>query len=531
MGVATVADELRVNSDPARPAGGVLRIEVINEIVPDPVLDYGNYSRTLHAEIYNGLIAIVDDVNAPFQPDLAERYTVSDGGMRYDFTLRKGLKFSDGSPLTANDIVWSWSRALKPSTGSNGAWEVLGAIDGAKEVAAGTASELRGAVAVDDRTIRVFLSHHDSGFLAGLADPVTAVLSRANVERWDIDFSVLATEDWMPFVMDDLPVGTGPFRLVKYSFTNGITALERNDHYHGKDAHLDRIEFVPSTPGDQFSLGEVDMTWSFPNRITAMKGGSSIRSVPVSPRTTFIALNPAVVPLNDLSFRRALAASAEPHRAELWYSPALSLLNPELPGADPDPPITMYDPEQARALLEQSVYRRGDRLSFHDYSGVNFGEYFEAMAMAWYETLGLRFSVFTIASDSGFARALENGEVQMVYRELSASYPSQQEFIEEFVAIFGTDNSAPELETLRGMVDAARRETDNARIVELHREIDRYVSEQVLAIPLYWSKTGDGDLMRVQSWVEDFEIPIYGSGSIFKNVRLGVDAPIRTIED
>ena len=86
---------------------------ISNIIVPDPVFaDYG-WSSELQYEIFAGLTTFTPDESNPVQLDMATSHTVSSGGSVHTFILRPGLKFSDGSPLTASDFKWSWERALR----------------------------------------------------------------------------------------------------------------------------------------------------------------------------------------------------------------------------------------------------------------------------------------------------------------------------------------------------------------------------------------------------------------------------------
>ena len=162
---------------PEELSGGTLRVEVGNALVPDPVIDYGRESALLHSELFSGLTTIIDRPEAPIELELAERYNVSNGGLVYEFTLRRDLRFSDGDPVTAADVAWSWSRALSPSSGSVEAVKVLGGIKGAATVATGEAPSPDGLRVIDDRTFRVTLSRPMPSFLANLAHPVASVLN------------------------------------------------------------------------------------------------------------------------------------------------------------------------------------------------------------------------------------------------------------------------------------------------------------------------------------------------------------------
>ena len=85
----------------------------------------------LFAEVYAGLVrpSLEDDTRV--EPDLAASYNVSSDGRSYTFKLREDVRFSDGTPLTSQDVKWIWERALRPETNSSRATFVLGAISGA----------------------------------------------------------------------------------------------------------------------------------------------------------------------------------------------------------------------------------------------------------------------------------------------------------------------------------------------------------------------------------------------------------------
>ena len=132
-------------SQPA--AGGAQKliwsVEGVNEL---PGLDPANPQNAQSVQainlIFGGLVKLDDQLNVV--PDGAESWTVSEDGKTYTFTIREGLKFADGTPVTAQNFADSINRALQPETASYGASFQLGHIVGAADVAAGTAKEASG---------------------------------------------------------------------------------------------------------------------------------------------------------------------------------------------------------------------------------------------------------------------------------------------------------------------------------------------------------------------------------------------------
>ena len=223
--------------------GGVFLTPSGNALIPDPAL-FSPTSRIgpLLGEIYSGLMQLTDDPHDSLRTDLAERYAVHDG-VRYEFVLKRDLKFSDGSPVTASDFKWSWERALKSSTDSRHAREVFGMIEGTSAMLTGDSEELIGVEAVDDRTLLVTLSEPSAIFPFLMADPVAAVLKRQNVENRGVNLSdPFLSPSAMMF--EELPVGTGPFKLAIFDAEQGKFALVRNDYYHEGAPYLDGVVYV-----------------------------------------------------------------------------------------------------------------------------------------------------------------------------------------------------------------------------------------------------------------------------------------------
>lgn len=130
--------------------------------------------------------------------------------------------------MTAHDIKWSWERALNPRTRSVRATSVLGPIEGGSAILDGDATELSGVVAVDERVLKVTLADFRGDFLALLADPVAVVLKQENVENWGIDWGS-AVHESAPANMgehDELPIGTGPFKLESFDYLSWPLDIE-----------------------------------------------------------------------------------------------------------------------------------------------------------------------------------------------------------------------------------------------------------------------------------------------------------------
>ena len=175
-------------------------------------------------------------------PGMAESWELSDGGSTVTFSIRKNAKWSDGSPLTADDFVYSWKRAMDPATASEYSWlwqytNVVGAYDAVQ--GEGSLEDV-GIRAVDDSTLEVKLITPTNYFVSLMSFYHFAPVKRSAVEAgpegaWAKDA--------------ELYVSNGPFVLTAYAIGDGLT-LEKNKHYwNARNVKLDRLEvkFIEDT--------------------------------------------------------------------------------------------------------------------------------------------------------------------------------------------------------------------------------------------------------------------------------------------
>ncbi len=406
--------------------GGVMVIEAAECGIADPAIDVASSPRgfelRLVNEIHSGLMRVVEDPEVRIEPELAESFKVTEDGRRYEFLLRKDLRFSDGGPLTAADVKWSWERSLRKSTGHSRANNVLGWIEGAEGIVSGDSQELIGVEAVDDRRLNVYLTEPRVVFPMLLTDPVAAVLKRDNVEDWD-DVWVNDTSQQGLVVNTgvrprSLPVGAGPFKLTEYthpeeSFVGWSDdyrcVLEPNGHYWSGHPHLDAVvvNVVPGT-WEQVTLnqrakldtGKIDFGVVYGESVgetQSLARSSRLRlaRMDLPPRTRFLVFNDSVPPFDDYNFRRALAMvidreAAHPPNAS---SNLIRLLPESVSGNRSGALGFDFQPKMAKSELGMSKYAAGIgdlKITYYDF--LSFGSIDDYLATSfnnWQELLGV----------------------------------------------------------------------------------------------------------------------------------------------
>jgi ABC-type transport system substrate-binding protein len=184
----------------------------------------------------------------PF-PNAAASVTPSEGSSVYTIKFRPGVRFSDGSPVSAEDYVYAWGRVLDPKLAS-WASSYLYSIEGAEAVFNGKAKTVKGLKLVDPMTLRVQLRAPDITFPNILAEPYMAAVSKAAVEKYGNSFPRHV-------------VSTGPFTLTSYDAAAQTSTFTRNPHYFWTGLpYLDSVVYRWGTDAQtellQLQKGDID---------------------------------------------------------------------------------------------------------------------------------------------------------------------------------------------------------------------------------------------------------------------------------
>ena len=217
----------------------------------DPTLNSYSRSSKVLQNLFKGLYKLDAD-GATYVPAMAESCEVSEDGLTYTFTLRDGLKWSDGSDLTAYDFEYSWLRVLNPEIGSKCVSD-LWLIENAQAYYNGEcAVEDVGIKAEDEKTFVVRLNAPTPWFLSLIATSSFLPVSKANVE---------ANPNWTSDVATY--VSNGPFMLKEYSSLNRLVLVKNPYYYMADDVKIDEVDFViiedATTELTAYNNGEINI--------------------------------------------------------------------------------------------------------------------------------------------------------------------------------------------------------------------------------------------------------------------------------
>ena len=338
----------------------------------DPAAAGDAASAAVIAQLFEGLTAI--DGNLAPRPALAESWAFKDGNRTVDFTLRGGLAFSDGTPITADDVARSWFRVLDPATPSPLA-ALLFDVVGARAYASGASTD-RTTVGLhaDGRVFEVRLTRPAGDFPAIAASPSLAVVPPG------VGRDQAALDPGSGFV------ASGGYVLASRTPTE--LRLTANDHYWGGTPALARVTLVSDlggqSPVDLFGAGTLDWTpvgsddASWIGYDQAL--GPQLRSA-ADLAVTYYGFDTRRTPFDDARVRRAFAQAVDWRRVVRLADgndalPATGMVPPGIPGRSDADFLPPFDPAAAKRLLADAGY--ADPAAFPAVTLVDSGTGYDA---------------------------------------------------------------------------------------------------------------------------------------------------------
>lgn len=473
----------------------------------DPQINYTSEYIQLFVNMYDGLVTYrqADGTKGlDVVPDLAESLPeISADGLVWVFTLREGIRFSNGAPVTVDDVVASLRRIYR--VGSPTAASFYGAIIGAKACLTDPAHCVLEGVSADaaTRRITIRLSAPDGEFLQKLAFPHAVILPK----------DVPSTES----ALTPLP-GTGPYRITQYDPARQLV-IERNPYFRvwnpqaQSEGYVDRVvyDFGLSDEAEVTAIeqGNYDsMLDAKPQDRLGELGAKFTDQVHLQPLLGlyYLALNVHEPPFDSLEVRQAINHAVDRHAMAILYGgsaiaePLCQIVPHGIAGADIPCRFGQIaasgawqgpDMERARALIRKSgqAGRRVTLIVPNQAIGLGMGVYLRNML----QSLGFVASVrpMTPATAEGYARNSDN-HVQISLAYWYADYPSPSTFLD---ALLGCDNARLHTDSatnasgfcyapMQSLMARARKTLDPAVTKALWEQAGEMAMDQSALVPL-----------------------------------------------
>ncbi|AJB70508.1 ABC transporter substrate-binding protein [Enterobacter hormaechei] len=252
------------------------------------------------SDLFDGLVSV--SPAGEIQPRLAEKWENKDNTV-WTFHLRPGITWSDGTPITAEDIVWSWQRLVDPKTASPyasypGSMRI---VNGADIAEGKKAPESLGVKAINDTTLEVTLTQPNAAFLAMLAHPSLVPIDKVLVGRFG--------DKW---TKPEHFVSSGAYKLSQWVVNERIVAVRNPKYWDNEHTVINKVTYLPisseAADVNRYKAGEIDIVYTVPINQFAQLKKTLGSELDVSPQlaTYYYQFNTTRPPFNDARVRKAL---------------------------------------------------------------------------------------------------------------------------------------------------------------------------------------------------------------------------------
>ena len=462
----------------------------------DPALNSAVDGGNMILHLFEGLLTV--DQDGQLAPGQAETWETSEDGLTWTFHLREGLKWSDGTDLTANDFVYSWKRVCDPELAAPYAETVLGMVEGYDAAIEGDLDAL-GVTAVDDLTFEVKMAKPCTYFgeLAAFAtlSPVQQATVEANGDAWAVEASTF--------------ISNGPFYITEWVPGSHIITSKNPNYWNADAIKLGSIKWNliedSNAAYSAYLNGDVLMIKDVPTEeIPSLEGNEEFHVEPIV-GTYYISYNTQVEPLNDANVRKALnlAIDREYVAGTLMqgtYTAAPNFMGPgwkDTDGSDfyenanngePYMSVTA-DIEGALAALEEAGYPNGEGLPVLHYITNDAGYHkvvAEYLQQAWKE-IGVTLEV-EIVEWSSFTPMRRQGDFEIARNGWVGDYSDPSNQLELLYSTNGNNDGKYSSEAFDAAIDLSRETVDpEERSAALHEAEDIMMADSACCPLAYYN--------------------------------------------
>ena len=441
-------------------------------------------------DMFDGLLTVKKD--GSIEPLLAEKWENKNNTI-WTFHLRPGITWSDGTAITAKDVVWSWQRLVDPKTASPyasypGNMHILNAADisqGKKPV------DSLGVKAVDDSTLEVTLTQPTASFLPMLAHPSLVPIDQVLVNRFG--------DKW---TKPEHIVTSGAYKVTDWVVNERIVAERNTRYWNNKATVINKVTYLPisaeTADVNRFKAGEIDITYTIPVNQFAQLRKTFGEQVSVEPQlaTYYYEFNTTKPPFNDPRLRRALNMGldkdiiADKVMAQ-GQRPAWVISQPEIGGVKLSPPDYSTWPREkrlaeAKKLLNEAGFNEAHPLSFNLL--YNTMETHQRIAIAassmWKKNLGVEAKLQNQEWKT-MLDTMHTGNFDAVRYAWIADYDDAATFLNNFRTGSSENTSKYSNSAYDEALDNAAKAKDVAERGKYYQQAEDILARDVPAIPVY----------------------------------------------
>ena len=422
MGVSLSAATSAASSQTAT-RGGILQTAFQSDPTTfDPQVCYDATCWVNMEMIFNRLYDYQPSSTKLYPQAAASMPKISANKMVYTIAIRPGMKFSDGTPVTAADFAYTFSRICNPATKSPvvGFWTV---VAGCTAFASSPTGYVSGIKPLSTATLQITLTQPDAAFVYVLAMPHASVIPTASGAQ-----------------QAQHPLGSGPYELTSYTPGQAIV-LKRNPHYWDPklpytDGVNEKLGVTPQVQLLELEKGQLDLMGdALPNSsFLSVKNSPTMKKELVQSQgldTYYLTLNTKVKPFNNPLVREAVSYAIN-RTSLLKYvngqgTPATGFIPPGVTGYTTKNLVNPLNVKKAKSLLKQAGYPNGFSTSMYSWNTQPWTNLDTALQQQL-AAVGIKVNVHPIQQSTFFTLAATPGKAPMTLTFWIADFPDASDF-------------------------------------------------------------------------------------------------------
>ncbi|OZB91419.1 peptide ABC transporter substrate-binding protein [Paenibacillus sp. XY044] len=456
----------------------------------DPPIGFDQVSYDILNNAMEGMTRLGKDQSP--EPAMASEWKVSDDGLKYTFTLRDGVQWSNGEPLKASDFEFAWKRMLDPKTASSAA-TLAYVFKGAEAFNSdkGTADDVQ-VKATDDKTLEVTLAQPAPWLLSMLANPAFFPVPQKTVE---------SNPNWTAEA--DTFVSNGPFRISQWNHDSELKMVKNDKYWDAANVKLDGVTFKmindSNTEYQLYQSGELHIA-GVPADMSDQLFSEGKVNVQDSAGTYFYRFNTTMKPFDNAKIRKAFALAVDRQKivdlvVKQKQKPAGGLVSYGL--KEPDGrdfrevggDLITFDAAQAKSLLAEGMKEAGYSTLPEVTLTYNTNDLHQKIA----ETLQAMFKDnlgvdVKLAGKEGKVLTAEQKQLQLQFSRSSwlPDFADPINFLDIFQSKSPNNRTGWSNAEYDKLIQSAYQETDDAKRFDLMHQAEKILMDEAPIMPMYF---------------------------------------------
>ena len=461
----------------------------------DPAKNTAIDGGTVIYHVFEGLTRL--DKNNKAQPAVAKSWDISADNLTYTFHLRDGVKWSDGTAVTAKDFEYAWKRVLNPDTGSEYAYQLYYIKNGEKYNTGKAKAEDVGVAAKGDGTLVLTLESPTPYILELLAFFTYMPVRKDIVEAHP--------EDWTQ--SPNTYIGDGAFVMDAWNHNDSIILGKNPEYWDIKRIKPDKVTFLmindSSTELAEFENGRLDFGSNPPADDFQRLKEKGVLNIDPNLATYGYLFNTKAAPFDDPKVRKAFSLAIDrkaivetpPSTGE---KPAGGWVSPGIPDADPTKDfrdvggnyydIDKADAEEAQKLLSEAGYPGGKglpKVTLLYNTSEDHKRIAEMLQEMWKKNLGVDVQLSN-EEWQVFLQDRANGKYQLARLGWFADYIDPMTFLDMFTTGSGNNDADWSNAEYDKLIAKAKQTNDPAERMKYMHQAEDILMDQMVVLPIYF---------------------------------------------